>query len=124
MNVVFSVALVLHVLAATFWAGSTFALARTRGTSAEQLYGAQMAAAAVSVIAGAYLWAVAFGDNAHLLLKLGSASAIIAAVVQAVVIGRVRRRIATDAPARARAALAHRVAATFLAFTIVTMVIQ
>jgi len=119
-----SIALVVHVLAATFWAGSTFTLARTQGKSADQLFVPQMGAAAVAVVAGVFVWREALGAGDHAVLGAGSLAALLAAIVQAVVVGRARRRIATEPAALARALLAHRVAAGLLVVTIVCMVVQ
>jgi hypothetical protein len=49
------VTLVLHVLSGVFWAGTTFALARTGGNQADQLFRPQMGAAMIAVATGALL---------------------------------------------------------------------
>jgi hypothetical protein len=46
----------LHVLAGVFWAGTTFALARTGVERAAQLLRPQLGAAVVAVATGALLW--------------------------------------------------------------------
>jgi hypothetical protein len=117
-----SLALVIHVLAATFWAGSTFALARTQSKSAADLFGPQMGAAIVAVAAGAFLWARLFGSSPHVFLGIGAIAAVVAAIVQAVLVGRVRRTLDNDVAARKRATLAHRIASGLLVVTIVSMV--
>lgn len=120
----FSIILALHVLSATFWAGSTFTLARTNGKSADQLFVPQLAAAGVAILAGVFLWAKMFPSGGEsMLLRVGAGSAIVAAIVQAVLVGRVRKRLPDDAAAVARAATAHRIASGLLAVTIVSMVI-
>jgi hypothetical protein len=119
-----TIALVLHVLAATFWAGSTFTLARAGDKSAAQLFGPQMGAALVTVLAGAYVWARALGAGAPVVLGVGALAALVAVAVQGIGVGGVRAKIASDPAARARAALAHRVAAGLLIVTIACMVIQ
>ena len=125
MAIVIYLALGLHVLSATFWAGSTFTLARNAGKGAAELFGAQMDAAAVTVVAGAYLWAQMFGTSGgHTVLGLGALAAVIAAIVQALVVGRVRTAIDQEERARARAALGHRIAAGLLAITVLCMVFQ
>ena len=48
MQVTLILTLVLHVLSGVFWAGTTFALARTGGNDAKQLFGPQMGAATVA----------------------------------------------------------------------------
>ena len=45
----------VHVLSGVFWAGTTFALARGQGLSAESLRKPQLGAAAVAVVSGALL---------------------------------------------------------------------
>ncbi len=120
-----TIVLVLHILAATFWAGSTFTLARVQGKGSDVLFAPQMAAAATSVLAGAYLWATLFGASpGHTVVAVGSFAAILAAIVQAVLVGRVRRRIESEPHAQSRAALAHRIAGGLLLVTIVCMVVQ
>lgn len=120
-----SIVLALHVLAATFWAGSTFTLARIGGKGAGALFGPQMGAAVTSILAGGYLWHTLFAPGGdHKVLGAGALAAIGAMIVQAVVIGRVRRRIENEEGARARALLAHRVAGGLLAVSIVCMVVQ
>jgi hypothetical protein len=122
---ILSVVLVIHVLAATFWAGSTFTLARTRGESAAVLFGPQMGAAVVAIAAGGYLWRQLFGDGpGHAVIGVGSLAAVVAAILQAVLVGRVRRRIDTDPAARSRALLGHRIAAGLFVVTIACMVVQ
>lgn len=119
----FSVVLALHVLSATFWAGSTFTLARTNGKSAEQLFVPQLSAAIVAILAGIYLWARMFPSGGEsVLLRVGAGCAILAMLIQAVIVGRVKKRLATDEAAVARAAIAHRIASGLLAITIVSMV--
>src|SRR5215469_6044972 len=56
MQITLLVTLVLHILSGVFWAGSTFALARTRAGGADQLFRPQMGAALVAVITGGLLW--------------------------------------------------------------------
>jgi hypothetical protein len=75
----------LHILAGVFWAGSTFTIARFGGAGAQALFGAQMGAATLTVLAGIGLWGIlhqgAMGPMEHT-LALGSLCAIIAAGVQ------------------------------------------
>lgn len=125
MAIVFQFALVVHVLAATFWAGTTFAMARTAGQGSAQLFGPQMGAAAAAILAGALLWTLMFGANpGSMALGVGAAAAIGAVLVQAVIIGRVRRGLPAEPSALARAALAHRIASGLLAVCIACMVLQ
>ena len=52
MQLLFIIALSLHILAATFWAGATFTLARTNGEGAEKLLRPQMGAAVLAALTG------------------------------------------------------------------------
>src|SRR5437660_12767972 len=56
MQITLIVALVLHVLSGVFWAGTTFALARTGGNQADRFFRPQMGAAAVVAVTGGLLW--------------------------------------------------------------------
>jgi len=82
------VAISLHVLAAVYWAGSTFALAGMGGSGSERLFRPQMAAAAIAILSGGYLWHTlhhgVFGTMEKV-LHVGIASALVALAVQAVV---------------------------------------
>jgi hypothetical protein len=81
----------LHILAGVFWAGSTFAVVRAGGPSAQALFGPQMGAATITVLAGIGLWGVlhrgAMGPMEHT-LALGALCAIAAAGAQ----GATRRK--------------------------------
>ena len=55
MQIILLLIWVLHILSGVFWAGSTFALARTGATTADQLFRPQMGAAVVAVITGGVL---------------------------------------------------------------------
>ena len=75
----------LHIVAGVFWAGSTFAIVRSGGAGAAALFGPQMGAATVTVLAGIGLWGILHrgpeGPMEHT-LALGALCAIIAAGVQ------------------------------------------
>jgi hypothetical protein len=105
--------LVLHVLPGVFWAGSTFVLARSGGAGADSMFGSQMGAATLTILAGIGLMVLlhrgAQGPMEHT-LGVGAVCALAAAGVQ----GALRRR----SPAAAQ-----RIAAGLLAVTIVCMVI-
>ena len=102
----------VHVLSGVFWAGTTFALARGQGLSAESLRKPQLGAAAVAVVSGALLGHLthpgAFG-SAERVLALGAAAALLAAAIQ---VFNVR------GPATAQ-----RIAATLLAVSVLCMVL-
>ncbi|MFL6605108.1 MAG: hypothetical protein ACJ8R9_27770 [Steroidobacteraceae bacterium] len=75
----------LHILAGVFWAGSTFAVARSGGAGAQALFRPQMGAATITVLAGIGLWGIlhrgGMGPMEHT-LALGAVCAIAAAGVQ------------------------------------------
>ena len=122
------IVLSLHILAAVFWAGTSFALARTAGASGELLFRPQMGAAVVAVLTGGYLWgelhAGGFGTPEQV-LAVGIICAIIAAGVQGAIGGRAAgallRGKADDFGARSRIATAQRIASGLLAVTIICM---
>lgn len=121
--------IVVHVLAATFWAGSTFALTRLGGEKAEQLFPAQMGAATLVVLTGAQLWGQLHRGAFNLpeqMLAVGVVATILAAGVQGALIGPARRRLSdaseqTRASLRGRMAIGNRIAAALLAITLATM---
>jgi hypothetical protein len=124
----YAVAISVHALAAVFWAGSSFALARNAGAGGEVLFRPQMAAAVIAVLSGGYLWHLV---NAGTLgrqeqtLATGILCALIALVVQALIAGRVVGRLTKgeDASARTRFVAAQRIASWLLAVTTVSMVV-
>jgi hypothetical protein len=127
MQLVLIAAISLHLLAGTFWAGTSFTLARAGGAGAAALFRPQMGAAMVAVLAGAYLWsqlhAGAFGRSEQL-LATGATAALIAAGVQGALCGPAIRRLGSgseDGRSRARIALAQRLGAGLLAFAIICM---
>ncbi|MBS0422463.1 MAG: hypothetical protein JSR66_32450 [Proteobacteria bacterium] len=82
---VITILIALHILAGVFWAGSTFAIARSGGAGADALFGPQMGAATVTVLAGIGLFAILHrgppGPMEHT-LGLGALCAVVAAGVQ------------------------------------------
>lgn len=131
MQVLFMLALAVHVLSGVFWAGSTFVLARTGdGRSAMSLFGPQMGAATIAVLSGALLWHIFhegyFGSQERV-LAIGAIAAIIAAGVQGALIGGARRQsVSADAvstPVK-RAVRGERIAAVLLAITVIAMAIS
>jgi hypothetical protein len=103
----------LHILGGVFWAGSTFAIVRSGGAGAQALFGPQMGAATITVLAGVGLWGIlhraANGPMEHT-LALGALCAIAAAGVQ----GATRRKN----PVKGQ-----RIAAGLLAITVISMAI-
>ena len=128
MQTALIITLSLHILASVFWAGTSFALARTGGAGGEQLFRPQMGAAVVAVLTGGYLGhlvhAGAFGATEQI-LAVGALAALLAAGVQGAIGGRAIRSLrsgtADETGARSRIATAQRVAAALLAVTAVCM---
>ncbi|HET6971192.1 MAG TPA: hypothetical protein VFH92_08705 [Phenylobacterium sp.] len=122
--------LAAHVLAAVFWAGSTFTMARLGASGAERLFRSQMGAATVSVATGAYLW-LKLHEGAHshteMVLGVAAAAAVLAGPLQAAGGGPAIRTLAQgagdQAALRARLAVVNRLAAALLGVTIVGMAI-
>jgi hypothetical protein len=127
MQIILLVTLALHILSGV-WAGSTFALARTGATAADQLFRPQMGAAAAAVITGGVLWHLlhpsGFGTMEQV-LALGALAAVLAVGVQGTLSGRALRQLARngeiDRQSKARLALGHRIAAALLALTVICM---
>jgi hypothetical protein len=128
MQIALIIALSLHILSSVFWAGTSFALARTGGVGGEQLFRPQMGAAVIAVLTGGYLGhlvhAGAFGATEQI-LAIGALAALVAAGVQGAIGGRAIRSLhsgtADETGARSRIATAQRVAAALLAVTAVCM---
>jgi hypothetical protein len=89
--------LTLHLLAGVFWAGSTFAMARTGAVSADGLFWPQIGAVAVVIITGGYLWHLlhpaTFGVTEQV-LAAGALCALLAIGVQAGLCGPALRHSA------------------------------
>ena len=128
MQLTLVLAISLHVLAATFWAGSSFAMARMAGNGSEKLFAPQMVAATLAILTGAYLWHTlhegSFGI-AEQLLGAGAVAAILAVAVQAMVVGgalrQLRRSGNGNTRPRSHIAIGHRAAALLLATAAVAM---
>ena len=121
----------LHVLSAVFWAGTSFALARTGGLGGARLFRPQMGAALVAMITGAYLGSqLHAGDfgTPELMLAIGAACAVTAAGIQGrfggMAIRALRQGSITDVQAQPRIAIGQRIAAPLLAVTVICMVIS
>ena len=125
------VLLALHALPGVFWAGSTLVFARGLAPSSSLVF-SQLGAAGVAIASGAGLWALfhrgsAQGPADHV-LAAGALAAVLAAVLQALVVAPAARRLAGAAPPdlrrlQARMTLGQRVAAPLLMVTVVCMVI-
>lgn len=129
MQSILVVTLALHVLAAVFWAGSTFALARAGGGFAEQLFRPQLGAATVAILSGTCLWyllhAGAFGRMEQV-LAIAAGSAVIAFAVQisgGKTLRDLRAKPDSEAALRRRVAAVQRVASGLLMVTVIAMAI-
>ena len=131
MRATLIVTLVLHILSGVFWAGTTFALARTGANQTDQFFRPQMGAAVIVVATGGLLWYLvhpgSFGTTEQL-LAVGAFCAFVAAGVQGMSGGSALRKlsIADESEAsrlRHRVAIGQRVAAAFLMITVTCMAV-
>jgi hypothetical protein len=129
MRIILIVALVLHVLSGVFWAGTTFALARTAGNQADLFFRAQMGAAAIAVVTGGLLWVYLhhgpLGTPGHL-LATGALCAFLALSVQGMMVASALRKLPVLAESegsrlRHRVATGQRIAAALLMITVTCM---
>lgn len=128
MQTVLIIALSLHVLAAVFWAGGTFVLARLGGVGGPRLRTPMLGAAIVTILTGGYLWhtvhSAAFGRPEQV-LAVGIACALLAFIAQVGAGMRTRWQLArgtlSETAAQARMALVSRLAAGLLAITVICM---
>lgn len=128
MQTVLIIAVSLHVLAAVFWAGGSFVLARLGGVDGPRLRAPMLGAAIVSILTGGYLWhavhGAAFGKPEKV-LAVGIACALLAFTVQVGAGARTRWQLARgtlpEAAAQARMAVVARLAAGLLAITVICM---
>ncbi|WP_338830831.1 hypothetical protein [Bradyrhizobium sp. 27S5] len=128
MQIALIIALSLHVLSSVFWAGSSFTLARTGGLGGEKLLGPQIGAATVAIITGVTLWRLVHEGSFALSEKIlaGGAIAALAAIAVQIIVGggairQLRNSACDPSAARARLALAQRIAAGLLAITALCM---
>jgi hypothetical protein len=131
MQTILIFTLVLHILSGVFWAGTTFALARTGANQTDQLFRPQMGAAVIVVATGGLLWYLvhpgSFGTTEQI-LAVGVFCAFVAAGVQGMSGGSALRKlsIADESEAsrlRHRVATGQRVAAAFLMMTVTCMAV-
>lgn len=128
MQNILMLAISVHVLAAVFWAGSTFVWASMAGGGSGRLFGLQIAAAAVAILSGGYLWRTLHQGTFEAMervLGIGVACALIALTVQIIVAGsafrRLRRQVGDGDAQRFRIVVAQRLAAVLLVVTTLTM---
>ena len=129
MRIILIVALVLHVLSGVFWAGTTFALARTAGNQAALFFRAQMGAAAIAVVTGGVLWFYLhhgpLGTPGYL-LAIGALCAFLALGVQGMMVASALQKLPAPAESegprlRHRVATGQRIAAALLMITVTCM---
>jgi len=129
MRIILIVALVLHVLSGVFWAGTTFALARTAGNQADLFFRAQMSAAAIAVVTGGVLWFYLhhgpLGTPGYL-LAIGALCAFLALGVQGMMVASALQKLPAPAESegsrlRHRVATGQRIAAALLMITVTCM---
>lgn len=131
MQQILILAISTHVLAAVFWAGSTFTVARTGTGSIDRLFVPQVAAAIVAIASGGYLWQTLHGHvlgPAEMVLGAGAISGILAGLLQVAFTGpallRARRRGGATTGTTAlepKVLLAQRLAAVLLALAVICM---
>lgn len=120
MQILLIILLAVHVLSSIFWAGSTFVLVRNGGASASALFRPQIGAASVSALSGLSLWHLLHPGSfqrSEQILATGAAAAILALLVQIVVV-RPGLRSGETSP---RVAAGYRASAALLVVTIICM---
>jgi hypothetical protein len=129
MRATLIVTLVLHFLSGVFWAGTTFALARSGASQTDQFFRPQMGAAVIVVATGGLLWYLvhpgSFGTTEQI-LAVGVFCAFVAAGVQGISGGSALRKLSIAGESEAsrlchRVATGQRVAAAFLMITVTCM---
>jgi hypothetical protein len=113
MQIVIMVLIALHILGGVFWAGSTFAIVRSGGVGMDRLFGPQMGAATLTVLAGIGLWGLLHRGPpgpTEVSLMIGATCAIAAAGAQ----GALRRK---------KPLSGQRIAAGLLLITVISMAI-
>lgn len=126
MQLALMTAVSIHLLAGVFWAGTSFAVARTGGLGGERLFAPQIIAALLAVLSGAYLWKAlhegSFGPMERI-LGLGAVSAIFALLVQLALIRPALRALRESAAhdARRRLMAGNRAVAALLALAALAM---
>jgi hypothetical protein len=131
MQTILMVTLVLHFLSGVFWAGTTFALARTGADQADQFLRPQIGAAVIVFATGALLWYLvlpeSFGTTEQI-LAVGVFCAFVAAGVQGMSGGTALRKLSIAGESEAsrlrhRVATGQRVAAALLMITVTSMAV-
>jgi predicted permease len=116
------VILAFHVLAAVFWAGSSFVVARIEGVDARRVFGPQVGAAVVTILTGGYLWRTFHeraGGRAEHVLAIGIVAAVLALGFQTIAFLKLRAATRTG-----RIAALHFPAAGLLAIAVASMAVS
>lgn len=129
MQIELIIAVAIHVLAAVFWAGSTFVMARSAALGAEGLWRAQLGAAAVTALTGGYLWFVlhrGVQGSSGKILAAGIVAALVALTLQmalGAVPAHALERDPDNSSLRKRLTGIQRASAPLLALTIICMAV-
>jgi hypothetical protein len=121
MQIALIIALSLHILSSVFWAGTSFALARTGGVGGEQLFRPQLGAAVIAVLTGGYLGHLVHAGGFGTAEKILAVGAGVQGAIGGPAIRGLRSGTDDEAGARSRIATAQRIAAALLAVTAVCM---
>ena len=129
MNIAVALVLPLHMLAAVVWLGLAVVVSMNAGKGGEKAFRPQMAAAVLAFLTGLYLWHVYYGPRfgaPQKVLAFGVVCAVVAAGVQGMMVGRMRRQLkkgtVTEEAARPLIARGHQIAAGLLVITLICMV--
>ncbi len=112
----------LHVLSSTFWAGTTFVLARIGSNDGARLFRPQIGAASVAIASGGLLWLLQHEGSfysAEKVLALGAGAAFAAFALQAI---DAPRSFRNPAGAALPLDLLYRISAALLLVTVLCMV--
>lgn len=128
MHIAVLFAISIHVLAAVFWAGSTFAVARVGTSMLSRLFLPQLGSAILTVVSGGYLWHVLHGSGLGIGEQVLIAGAICGLLALAIQIGiTVRSFLRNKARATqqlgAGSLIGQRVAAALLAVVVICMAV-
>lgn len=128
MHIAILLAISIHVLAAVFWAGSTFAVARVGASLLSRLFLPQVGSAIVAVVSGGYLWHVLHGralGTGEQVLIVGAACGLLALAIQIGVTARdfLRNKTRATQQLGASSLIGQRIAAALLVIVVICMAI-
>lgn len=116
----------VHVLAAVFWAGSSFAIARLGGSPVSRLRIPQLTAGILAIVSGGVLWRLLHGaamGAAESILLAGAVCGLVAFAIQAGLALSEMKSKHAGPKSEARATIGHRAAAALLGITTISMAI-